>query len=63
MEGLLSMEPTPSSYQYGIPPTMCHMSCFTCHVSCVKCHFVIKNTYKVVELVVGGFIINGAYPV
>ena len=55
----------------------CHMSCVTCHVSPVTCqnffflHFYnqkIKNKKpekmdRVVELVGGGSVINGAYPV
>ena len=57
---------------------MCHMSCVLCHLSCVTCRlshvkiFVlkffilfflsIKKVDKVVELVGGGSVINGAYP-
>ena len=53
------------------PPTChmsyvtCHMSCFmchvshvTCHMSCVMCHFF---PVKVVKLIGGGSVINGAY--
>ena len=39
------------------PPYMCHMSCVTCHV-----YFFLGLT-KVVELVGGGSVINGSYPV
>ena len=53
---------------------MCHMSCHmshvTYHVSCVACHLslakknvkkkLLKRLDKVVELVGGGFVINGA---
>ena len=43
---------------------MCHMSCFTCHMSSVTCHFLSqKKLDNVEELVGGGSIINGAYPV
>ena len=58
---------------------MCHVSPVTCHVSPVTCHMsknmlhVLnkENIYiypsekfdKVVELVGGGSVINGAYPV
>ena len=53
---------------------MCHVSRFTCHMSCVMCHlshvtffpfffWSLKIFYKVVELVGGGSVINGAYPV
>ena len=40
---------------------MCHMSRVTCHMSCVTC----KKKYgdKVVELVGGGSVITGVYPV
>ena len=48
----------------------CHVSCVMCHMSQVKNKFNIKkmNIFqkkfnKVVELVSGGFVINGAYPV
>ena len=60
------------------PPQTCHVSCVTLHVSRVTCHlsrvtcqmskkklhffFLRKNMDKVVELVVGGSLINGAYP-
>ena len=58
---------------------MCHVSCVMCHVSRVTCHMSKKKLYfnflifflllflkkldKVVELVGGGSVINGAYPV
>ena len=58
------------------PPTMCHMSRVICHVSCVRCqvsgvtcqvsdffNFKFLFFYKVVGLVGGGSVINGAYPV
>ena len=39
-----------------------HMSGFTCQLSGVKCHHCYFF-YKVVEVVDGGSVINGAYPV
>ena len=57
---------------------MCHLSCVTCYVlpvmcpvSPVMCHLsheeimkkILKKMDKVVELVCGGSLINGAYPV
>ena len=56
---------------------MCLVSCVTCHVSPVTCQIIIiiiiffflvffsplKEIDQVVELVGGGFLINGAYPV
>ena len=62
----------------GLSHTICHVSRVMCHVSCVLCHvspvtyfFLFKKGKKsgqqkfdkVVELVGGGSIINGAYPV
>ena len=51
------------------PPTMCymsivmcHMSHSTCHVSCVTSHKSQIFFYKVVVLIGGGSVINGAYP-
>ena len=48
--------------------TMCHMSGITCHVSCFMCHmstificFITSD--KVVGVVVGGSVINGAYTI
>ena len=41
----------------------CHMSQVICHVSCVKCQVSHFFFYKVVELVLGGCVINRAYPV
>ena len=50
----------------------CHVSCVMCHVSCVICQMsrvtchvsnIKKNNYKVMELVGGRSVINGAYPV
>ena len=38
----------------------CHMSHVTCHISHVTCHM---SQEEVVELVSGGSVINGAYPV
>ena len=54
---------------------MCHVSAVTCHLSPVMCHlshvkkklyiyfflFLQKKLEKVVELVGGGSVINGAY--
>ena len=55
------------------PPQMCHVSRVMCHVSCVTCHvlrvtchvsiFLIFFLDKVVNLIGGGSVINGAYPV
>ena len=52
---------------------MCHLSCVMCHLSCVQIFFFdilfflnflsLKKFNKVVELVGGGSVINGAYPV
>ena len=44
---------------------MCHMYLVmvTCHVSHVMCQVSHIFFYKVVELVGGGCVINGAYPV
>ena len=39
---------------------MCHMSLVTCHMSRVKCHIFF---HKVVELIGGGSVFNGTYPV
>ena len=50
-------------------PSMCHMSCVMCHVSCISCQVSIIKfffgffSYKVVELIGGRSVINGAYPV
>ena len=51
------------------PPTMCHMSGVTRHMSGVMCQvfrviFLILIFFfdKVLELVGGGSVINGAYP-
>ena len=42
----------------------CHLSGILCQVFCVRCHMsYIYFFYKVVELVGGGSVINGAYPV
>ena len=43
----------------------CHMSCVTCQVSHVRCHMshVTFIFYKVLELVSGGCVITGSYPV
>ena len=41
----------------------CHVSRVTCHMSCVTCHFFCFFLFdKVVKLVVGGSVINGATP-
>ena len=52
---------------------MCHVSCVMCHVSRVTCHvshitcqdflFLFFFSDKVVKLIGGGSVINGAYPV
>ena len=45
----------------------CHVSHVTCHVSGVTCNFSLFSSSsvsdKVVDLVGGGSVINGAYPV
>ena len=52
-----------------LSPVMCHVSCVTFHMSNYffylkkKMFFCLKKMDKVVELVSGGSIINGAYPV
>ena len=47
--------------------TMCHMALVTCQMSRVKCKFFLLHIFvfldKVLELVQGGFVMNGAYPV
>ena len=50
-----------SHVRYQVSCVTCHghMSRVTCQVSCVRCHM----SYKVVKLVSGGSVINGAYPV
>ena len=55
------------------PPNMsrvtCHLSRVKCHVSHVTCHMLHVTChiffffYKVVKLIGGGSVINGAYPV
>ena len=53
-----------------VSPVTCHMLPVTCHLSCVTCHLSNVKIYihflylfnKVVELVGGGSVINGAYP-
>ena len=48
------------------PPQTCHVSRVTCHVSHVTCHmlfFLVGGGDKVVKLIGGGSVINGAYPV
>ena len=43
---------------------MCHMSRVTCYMSHVTCHFfLLLFLDKVVKLIGGGSVINGAYPV
>ena len=42
---------------------MCHVSCITCRMSHVTCHMSRFFCEKKVELVSGGSVINGAYPV
>ena len=39
----------------------CHVSCVTCHMSHVTCHFFFLLD-KVLELIGGGSVINGATP-
>ena len=41
---------------------MCHMSCVTCHMWCVTCN-VSHVACHMMELVGGGSVINGAYPI
>ena len=59
------------------PPTTCHMSHVACHMSCVMCHMshvtchvscvtffiLFFSSDKVVKLIGGGSVINGAYPI
>ena len=60
-----------SSVTCHVSPVMCHVSPVTCHLSHVIFLFIFldKKKYplekmdKVVELVGGGSVINGAYPV
>ena len=42
---------------------MCHVSPVRCHVSRVTCHLSQNQMEKMVELVGGWSVINGAYPV
>ena len=44
----------------GSPPPTCHVSHVTCHVLCVMCHMSHFFVDKVVKLVGGGYVINGA---
>ena len=41
---------------------MCHMIRVTCHMSCVTCNLVLFIFYKVLKLIGGGSVVNGAYP-
>ena len=43
----------------------CHVTSVTCHVSHVTCHnfFIYFVLVKVLKLIGGGSVINGAYPV
>ena len=42
---------------------MCHVSHVTCHMSHVTIFFVCFFLHKVVKLIGGGSVINGAYPI
>ena len=45
---------------------MCHMSHVTCCMSCVICHMYLSSSSfldKLVKLIRGGSVFNGAYPV
>ena len=49
------------------PPVTCHVSLVTCPMSFFTCHvlplfFSSPFLYKVLELVGGGSVTNGAYP-
>ena len=57
------MSSGPEIFRECLPPFKCHMSYVTCHVSHVMCHMSHLVLDKVVELVGGGSVINGAYPV
>ena len=52
----------------GSPPSTCHVSHILCHVSCVACHVSHVTCQmshffdRVVKLVSGGSVINGATP-
>ena len=78
MEGLLSTGPTPSSLFHEtanvLDTTVCcqannevNMSSVKCHMSGVKGHlfsfFLLLLFDEVVELIGGGSVINGAFPV
>ena len=60
-----------SHVMFHVPCVICHVSPVTCHVSQVTCTKTKTNIiyifcfffYKLVELVVGRLVINGAYPV
>ena len=48
------------------PSVMCHVSHVMCHMSGVACHihfFLLLFSDKMLELVGGGSVINGAYPI
>ena len=48
---------------FGIGCAGAHISSVTCHMSHIYIYIYIYLFYKVVNLVVGGYVINGAYPV
>ena len=47
------------------PCVRCHVLCVTCQVSHVKCPVPVVTIFldNVMDLVLGGSVINGAYPV
>ena len=56
--------PNVSRVTCHVSHVMCHVSRVTCHVSHVTCNFFsFFFSDKVVKLIGGGSVINGAYPV
>ena len=58
----LGLTPPPLLREWG--HVTCHISHVTCHLSRVTCHMshFFLFFYKVLELIGGGSVINGAYP-
>ena len=48
---------------HNLSRVTCHVSPVTCHLSHVTCFLLFVFFDKIVELVSGGSVINGAYPV
>ena len=54
----------PPYVTFQVPHVMCHVSHVSYHMSNVTCKYcLLVFFYKVAELVSGGSVINGAYPV